>query len=109
MPLECQQAIRAQRIVIVEVFVAQGYPAHPLGDQFQHRVLDLVGIAIIGEAARNSPHQIQTVIHLAQQDGATIGGEPTRVETAYDLTPTEGVKFEWRGCTLCTHGTSLSV
>ena len=106
---ECQQAIRAQCIVIVEVFVAQGYTAHPLSDPFQHRVLDLVGIAIIAEAARNSPHQTQPAIHLAQQEGATVGGAPTRVETTYDLTPTEGVKCEWRGCTLYTYGTSLSV
>ena len=74
--------------------------AHPLGDQFQHRVLDPVGIAIIGEAARNSPHQTQPAIYLAQQEGPTVGGAPTRVETTYDLTLTEGVKCEWRGCTL---------
>ena len=47
--------------------------------------------------------------HLAQQEGATVGGEPTRVETTYDSTPTEGVKCEGRGGTLCTYGTSLSV
>ena len=47
--------------------------------------------------------------HLAQQEGPTVGGEPTRVETTYDLTPTEGVKCEGRGGTLCTYGTSLSV
>ena len=71
--------------------------AYPRSRSRDRCVLDLVGIAIIGEAARNSPHQTQTAIHLAQQDGATIGGEPTRVETTYDLTPTEGVKCEWRG------------
>ena len=35
--------------------------------------------------------------HLAQQEGVTVGGEPARVETTYDLTPTEGVKCEGRG------------
>ena len=104
---ERQQAVAAQRVVIVEVFIAQGNPTHPLGDHLQHRVLDLPGVAIIGEAICDALHQRQAAIHLPQQDGAAIGGEPARVETTDDLTAAEGVKFELRGRTLCVHGASL--
>ena len=105
---ERQQAVAAQRIVIVEVFITQGNPAHPLGDHLQHRVLDLPGVAIIGEAVGDALRQPQAAIHLAQQDGAAIGGEPAGIETTDDLTTTEGVKFELRRRTLCVHGISLS-
>ena len=104
---ERQQAVAAQRIVVVVVFVTHGNSPHPVDDQPQHRVFDLPGTAIIGEAVRNPLHQPQPAVHLAQKHGAAVAGEQTRAETTHDLTLAEGVRFKLAGSTLCAHGTAL--
>ncbi len=103
-----QQAVGAQRVVVVEVLVAQGDPVHPLRDQLRDRMLDLPGMAMIGEATRDPLHQPQPTVHLAQQDAAPVRGESAPIETTDDLTATEGVKFKLSRRTLCAHGVSLS-
>ncbi len=66
-------------------------------------------IAIVREAARDPVHQPQPPLHLAQQDAATVRGEPPAVEPGDNLAASEAVKFKLRGRTLCAQGTSLAV
>ena len=52
-----QQAVRAQRVVVVDVLVAERDPVDPLRDQLLQRVLDLSRMAEIREAARHPARQ----------------------------------------------------
>ena len=105
---QCHQAVAAQRVVIVQILVAQRDPVDPLRHQIRQRVLDLPGLAIIRTAARDPVHQPQPPVHLAQQDAAAVRRQPTAVKTAHHFAAPEGVKFKLRQRTLCAQGTSLS-
>ena len=50
-----QQGIVPQLIMIVEILVAQGQPINPLGDEFFDRMLDQIGITMIGETPGKLP------------------------------------------------------
>ena len=103
-----QQAVRAQRVVVVDIFVAERDPVDPLRDQLRQRVLDLSRMAEIREAARHPIQQGEPPIHFPQQHAAAVRREPAPVEAADHAAAAQGVKFELRGSTLRGHGTSLS-
>ena len=64
----------AQLVVIVEVLVAQHQAKDPLPDQRLDPVLEIAGIATIGEAFTEPTDQAQTAIHLSQQQRPRIRG-----------------------------------
>ena len=103
-----QQAVAAQRVVVVQILVAQRQPVHPLRHQLPRRVLHLPAVAMILEAARDPGHQPQPPVHLAQQHAAAVRGEPAAVEAGDNPAASEAVKFKLRGSTLCSQGISLS-
>ena len=84
-PLTHQQgesAVLAQIIVVVQVFVAQRQAIHPLGHQIPHTVFDALGVAVIGEASGQAVQQADTLIHLAQQQSATVRSDSPTVKAA---------------------------
>lgn len=72
--------IVAQRIVIVQVLVAERQPEDPLHDQRLDLVLDRRAQAPIGEAGGQASDEIDRPIGSAEQQRAGIGGDHTAVE-----------------------------
>ena len=62
-----QHQIMAQLVVVDQVLVAQRDPEHTLPDQARHRVLDQIGVPVIGETAGKA---------LDQSDLLVGGAEP---------------------------------
>jgi len=62
------ERIVAQRVVIVQVFVAEREAVDPLPHQRRHRMRHPRRIAMIGEAGRELAQQIRRPIHLAAGD-----------------------------------------
>jgi hypothetical protein len=73
--LACQQrqhAVRAQGIVIVQIFIAQRQTINTLRHQLMHAVLDALRIAVIGETRRQPIQRSHTLINLTQQQAAAV-------------------------------------
>jgi hypothetical protein len=56
-----------------------------------------------GEAGSESCEHAEPVVHLPQQQSATVRGDPTTVETAPHIPPSQTVKFQLAPITLCRH------
>ena len=61
-----QAQIKAQRLVVVEVLVAQRNPEHPLANQFHHAMTHLATLARVAEFRRDRRRQTQKTVGLAQ-------------------------------------------
>jgi hypothetical protein len=89
--------------VVVEVFVAQGQAVDALGHEVGDRVLDGVGVAVVGKAGRQLPQGAGQALGLAQQQAAAVGGDGAAVETADHGTRAQGLENEVAAGTLCRH------
>ena len=89
--------------MVVEVFIAQGDGDNALGDEGAQAVLDPVGVAVIGEAVRHLVNERQTLIDLAQQQGAGIGSDGTVVEIGHHAAASVAFKLQRFDATLCRH------
>ncbi|MEZ5553242.1 MAG: hypothetical protein R3E82_20340 [Pseudomonadales bacterium] len=98
-----QHAVRAQPIVIVEICITQPQTVDALRHQRVDTVFDTVRITVIGEAAGESTEHAQPLIHLPQQQSATVGRDPATIEPTDHLTAIQCVKFQLLGITLCRH------
>jgi hypothetical protein len=67
-----ERRILAQPIVIVEVLVAQHQAKDPLPNQRLDPVLDVPGIATVGEASDEPTDQTEATIHPSQQQRARV-------------------------------------
>ena len=100
-----ESAVLAQIIVVVQIFVAQRQTIYPLGHQIPHAVFDALGVAVIGEASDQAIQQADTLIHLAQQQSATVRSDSPTVKAANHLAPTQGLIFQLFWFTLAaSHG-----
>jgi hypothetical protein len=84
----------AQRLMIVEILVAQGQAEHPLRDQIFHGVFDQPGIAPVLEATGHAAGQAERTIQLAQQQHPAVRTECAPIERGHHFAPTQSLKFE---------------
>jgi hypothetical protein len=75
-----QHRIVPQLVVIVEILVAQRQPKHALRDEVQQRMLDLLGVAVVGEAGGEAPYDSRARLQFLQQQGSPIGGDVAPIE-----------------------------
>ncbi len=71
----------AQRVMIVEVFVAQGKAEEALADQG----LAALRITLIAQAAGHGLREAHLTVDLTKQQDATVGGDVTAIEASDDL------------------------
>ncbi len=71
-------------VATVEIFATRGQDDCPLRDEGFEAVLGAPGIAVIDETGRKPPGEVEQVVGLAQQQDATVGGQPAAVEKADD-------------------------
>jgi len=98
-----QQGITAEVVVVVEVFVAQGQGVDPLGHEVRQRVLDEVGLAVVGEAGGELADNGGEVLGRSEQQRAAVGGEVAAVEIGDPFAAAEHGTVEAGGGTLCVH------
>ena len=79
-----QERVVPQLVVIVEVFVAQAQPEDALLEEFGERVLDQVGVAVIGEAAGELFDEVEAAFDLAEEQAAGVGGHVATVKAGDD-------------------------
>jgi hypothetical protein len=87
-----QQGIQPQTLVIVQVFLAQGQPIKPLGQQLPHRMIHIHWLAAVVEALRQTLRQPEVDVHLAQEQHAPIAGERAAGEIGCDFAQTQVLK-----------------
>jgi len=66
--------------MVVEILVAQSQAEHPLRDQIQQRVLDLIRLTAIGEASGEPAHDPGPLLQFFQQQDASVGGDVAAIE-----------------------------
>src|SRR6185312_3066 len=70
--------IRAQLLVIVEVFITQRQTVYALRQHLLKPMLDAIRHAAIAEAGRYTPHKADLTVGLAQQQRPAVGGDSAR-------------------------------
>ena len=63
----CQNAVFAQRLVLMERLITERQAVHPLCHPFGHAVFVGLGVAIVGETPGKAIEQPDALIHLAEQ------------------------------------------
>ena len=96
-----QERIVPERVVIVEVLVAQRQAAEPLGEQVFERVVAVARVAPVGEGLDQRARHAQTAIHLAHQQRAAIAGEIAAGKIRDHLAGAEVLKEERLVVTVC--------
>ena len=96
-----QHRVAPQRVVVVEILIAQRQRVHALRDQRAHIVFHARRVAVVLEAARQAPRQIDTPVHLAQQQATAVRTQVAAVVAARHQTPSEGLEIELCAATLC--------
>lgn len=98
-----KQRIVAQRVVIVQIFVAERQTDQPLSEKRFDLVLDQHGIATIDKAGRKALRQPQRFVDLSQQQRASVRGQRPAIETRLDPTPFRLSKIELPRVTVRLH------
>jgi hypothetical protein len=93
--------------VVVEVLVAQAQAEDALLEEFGEGVLDLVGVAVVGEAAGELVEEVELGLDLAQEQAAGVGGDGGAVKAGADVSVAEGLEGQGRPSTRCWHGAVL--
>jgi hypothetical protein len=98
-----EQRIVTQRVVIVEILIAERLSQHSLRDQLLHRVLDAIRPTVVREALRKAPQQARPLRHLPEQQQPCIAGLPSAVEGRLYPTASKALKCELIPTTVCMH------
>jgi hypothetical protein len=101
--------IEAKLIVIVEIFIAQTEAEDSLLEEIDERVLDAIGIAMIGEAAGELLNDSESLLDFAEQEPAAIGRDFSSIERRGNLARMERLEFEMALCKLCHDETAPSL
>jgi len=99
--------IVAETVVVVEIFVAQAEGEDALFEQLRERVLNQVGMPMIGETGSELVDEVELGFDLSQQEAAGIGGDGTSVEASDNLATAEVLEEQFRVITVC-HGVVVS-
>src|SRR5262245_9858167 len=70
--------------MVVEVLVAQRQSVDPLRDEMLKRVLDELGVTMIGEALSELSDDRGELLGLAEQQATAVGGDVAAIERAED-------------------------
>jgi hypothetical protein len=95
----------AQRVVVVNVLVAQRDRGDPLSDQRLYAMHRAVRIASVDEARGHPAEQADGFINVAQKQGASIRSDRSAVETGDHFVAVKAFKFELIAATVCLHRT----
>jgi len=101
------ERIVAQRVVIVQVFVAKREAADPLPHQRRHGMRHARRIPMIGGAPGELAQQIRRPIRLAEQHRAAIRGQRPAVKARDHLATRHPLKRQRSGHALCLQNTLL--
>jgi len=71
--------------VIVEIFVTQGQPINPLGQQLPHRMIHINLLPAVVEALGQTLRQPEVDVHLPQEQCASIAGEGAAGEIGHHM------------------------
>jgi hypothetical protein len=96
-----QQGIVAQLLVVVEVFVAEGFGVNPLREHLFQEVLDKDGVPSIVKATGQLAGQTQGAIDLAQEQHAAVAGEGAAGKIGHDFSGAEVLKEQRLVFTVC--------
>ena len=99
--------IMAQKVMIVEVLVAERQAEHALADQRLQAVLDQLGRARIAEAGRKARHETDRLVGGAEQQRTAIRGDRAAVESAHNPASIHRSEIERILDTLCRHRGNL--
>ena len=77
--------------MIVEVVIAPSEAMDPWGDPLRHEGFGAARVATIIETGRESGHQAQAPVDVAQQHPTGLRGEAASIEPADDLATAQGV------------------
>ena len=95
--------IVAQIVVIVEVFVPERDPKHPLTDQRSHLVLDQLRTPPISKARRKATNQINRAIRRSQKQRSRIRRHQSGIKCRNDWATFNHSKIKLLCATLCRH------
>jgi hypothetical protein len=93
----------AQRLMVVEVFVAKRDPKHPLPNQRRHRMLDQRLGSPIDKARGQPVHHPDRPIRRAQQQRTRIRCRRASIKRRHHLTTFDGFTSKHIRDTLCRH------
>ncbi len=98
-----QGDIVTQRLVVVEILVAQRQAKHALPNQGFGAMQAALSVALVAESASDGAGQAHLAIELPQQQDTAVGSDITAIETGDDLTAFAAWKGSGRRGTFC-HG-----
>ena len=93
----------AQLVVIHQILIAEGDPEDPLTNQPRHRVLDQIGVAVIGETAGKAIDQPDVLISGTEQHRPGLRGHLATVKRGHHFPTFDGCKTKQIRATLCLH------
>ena len=96
-----QHRILPKLIVVVQIFIPQRQPVHPLAHQLLHRVLDPLRLPMVRKTSRKLGDDPRALLHLAQQQPPRVAGDGSPVKPPPHLAPAQGMKFQAFLVTLC--------
>ena len=88
------QHIVAQRLVVVQVFVAAAQAVQALRQQIAQTVADALGVSRVGDRRSGRAAQAQVPIDLAQQQQPPIAAQVTAAEVGFDQAPAEAAELD---------------
>ncbi len=92
--------IVAQRVVIIEILVAQREAVDALAQQIDLLMGDQLRIARIGQRRIQRAGQPEPAVGLAQEHHAAVAGNLAALEARLDFAPIEAWKIEKLGITI---------
>ena len=98
-----KQRIKAQHVMVDNIFISQAQPHDPLADQFLHAVLDEPLIAVIQKAGGKLAQKIRRNGDFTKEQSASIGANHPAVETGDYLPRSQVLKAEQVRATVCLH------
>ncbi|BCB73025.1 hypothetical protein HMEPL2_33760 [Vreelandella aquamarina] len=101
-----QSDVVTQRMVVVEILIAQRQAEHALSNQGFRSVLAALRVSRIAQSASYRARQPHLTIELTQQQDTAVGSDITAIETGDDLTAFTAWKGSGRRGTFCHGGCS---
>lgn len=96
-----QGGIGPERLVIVEILIAQGDGVDPLGEHGFLIMLDACGVAGVGKSLVECVDQAGSPIDFAEQEDAGIGRDATASEIGLDFPGSEAGESKGIRITMC--------
>jgi hypothetical protein len=86
--------VTPQFLVIIQIFIPQRQPVHPLRHQLLHPVLNALGLPVVPKAGRKLTDNPRPLLHFAQQQPAGVARDRSAVKSTPHFTLVQGMKFQ---------------